>query len=87
MRFKRFIIPALSLGTALCISVGVLGVSRPELVERAKAAGVRVYALSAYYMPPVRPPRATLVLGYAGMTGEQIDEAAARLRRAWTKEM
>lgn len=37
MRFKRFIIPALSLGTALCISVGVLGVSRPELVERAKA--------------------------------------------------
>ena len=37
LRFKRFIIPALSLGTALCISVGVLGVSRPELVERAKA--------------------------------------------------
>ena len=63
------------------------GMLERELVERAKAAGVRVYALSAYYMPPVRPPRATLVLGYAGMTGEQIDEAAARLRRAWTKEM
>lgn len=63
------------------------GMLERELVERAKAAGVRVYALSAYYMPPVRPPRATLVLGYAGMTGEQIDEAAARLRRAWTKEI
>ncbi len=63
------------------------GMLERELVERAKAAGVRVYALSAYYLPPVRPPRATLVLGYAGMTGEQIDEAAARLRRAWTKEM
>ena len=52
------------------------GMLERELVERAKAAGVRVYALSA--LPPVRPPRATLVLGYAGMTGE-----ADRRGRAW----
>ena len=61
------------------------GMLERELVERAKAAGVRVYALSAYYMPPVRPPRATLVLGYAGLTEQQIDEAAKLLKQAWTK--
>ena len=46
--------------------------------------GVRVYGLSAYYMPPVKPPKATLVLGYAGLTERQIDEAAALLRQAWS---
>ena len=61
------------------------GMLERELVERARMAGVRVYALSSYYTPPVRPPRATLVLGYAGMTEQQIDEAAARLRQAWTR--
>mgnify|MGYP004701226123 FL=1 len=61
------------------------GMLERELVERARMAGVRVYALSSYYTPPVRPPRATLVLGYAGMTEQQIDEAVARLRQAWTR--
>ena len=61
------------------------GMLEHELIERAKASGVRVYPLSAYYTPPVKPPRATLVLGYAGLTEQQIDEAAKRLKQAWTK--
>ena len=61
------------------------GLRERELIERARDAGVRVYGLSAYYMPPVQPPRATLVLGYAGLTAQQIDEAAALLRQAWTQ--
>ena len=60
------------------------GMLERELIDRAAAAGVRVYGLSAYYTPPVRPPRATLVLGYAGLTEQQIEEAAALLRQAWT---
>ena len=60
------------------------GMLERELIERARAAGVRVYGLSAYYLPPVEPPRATLVLGYAGLTEQQINEAAARLRQAWS---
>ena len=60
------------------------GMLERELIERARAVGVRVYGLSAYYTPPVKPPKATLVLGYAGLTERQIDEAAALLRQAWS---
>lgn len=60
------------------------GMLERELIERARAVGVRVYGLSAYYTPPVKPPKATLVLGYAGLTERQIDEAAALLRKAWS---
>ena len=60
------------------------GMLERELIERARAAGVRVYGLSTYYLPPVEPPRATLVLGYAGLTEQQINEAVARLRQAWS---
>ena len=60
------------------------GMRERELIERAAAVGVRVYGLSAYYAPPVAPPRATLVLGYAGLTEAQIDAACALLRQAWT---
>lgn len=59
------------------------GMRERELIERAAAAGVRVYGLSAYYTPPVTPPKATLVLGYAGLTEEQIAAACALLRQAW----
>ena len=62
------------------------GMLERELIERAAAAGVRVYGLSAYYTPPVKPPKATLVLGYAGLTEAQIDAAAALLRQAWNKK-
>lgn len=61
------------------------GMLEHELIERAKTVGVRVYPLSAYYTPPVKPPRATLVLGYAGLTEQQIGEAAKLLKQAWTK--
>lgn len=60
------------------------GMLERELIERARAVGVRVYGLSAYYTPPVKSPKATLVLGYAGLTERQIDEAAALLRQAWS---
>lgn len=60
------------------------GMLENELIERAKTVGVRVYPLSAYYTPPVKPPRATLVLGYAGLTEQQIDEAAKLLKQAWS---
>lgn len=62
------------------------GMRERELIERAAAVGVRVYGLSAYYTPLVTPPKATLVLGYAGLTEAQIDAACALLRQAWTKK-
>lgn len=60
------------------------GMLEQTLIERARAVGVRVYGLSAYYTPPVKPPRATLVLGYAGLNERQISEAVRLLRQAWS---
>ena len=52
------------------------GMLERELIERARAAGVGCTARRFIYLPPVEPPRATLVLGYAGLTERQINEAA-----------
>ncbi|MDY3619153.1 MocR-like pyridoxine biosynthesis transcription factor PdxR [Agathobaculum sp.] len=59
------------------------GMNEQTLIARAREKGVRVYGLSGYYMPPVRPPRATLVLGYAGLTEPAIREAVSLLCQAW----
>lgn len=69
------------------------GKSEKEVIERAAEAGVRVYGLSDYCvnipsensgenasyrnMPP------TVILGYANMKEEEIEEAVRRLARAW----
>ncbi|MDO4271069.1 MAG: PLP-dependent aminotransferase family protein [Eubacteriales bacterium] len=59
------------------------GMDEQTLISRAREAGVRVYGLSGYYTAPAKPPRATLVLGYAGLTEPQIAEAVRLLRQAW----
>lgn len=53
-----------------------------ELVERAAARSVRVHPLSRYcHAAPPRP--STVVLGFAGLTMEELAQAAALLRKAW----
>jgi len=59
------------------------GMNETTLIEKARSAGVRVYALSDYYDDPAQSPPATLLLGYADMTEEQIREGARLLRGAW----
>jgi len=58
--------------------------SEGELVARAAARLVRVSPLSQYChrVPPVP---STLVLGYAGLSEEELTQAAALLRDAWTE--
>ncbi len=60
------------------------GVPEERLVELAKEAGVRVYGLSAYFIRQEQnhyPP--TVILGYASLTAEEIQEGASRLLQAW----
>jgi len=57
--------------------------SEGELVERAAAQGVRVHPLSQY-CHQVPPLPSTLVLGYAGLSEEELAQAAALLQKAWT---
>jgi GntR family transcriptional regulator/MocR family aminotransferase len=47
------------------------------LIKRAAAKGVGVYSIAPFYVDP--PDRAGLLLGYASLTAEEIQEGIARL--------
>ena len=53
-----------------------------ELVERAAAKSVRVYPLSRY-CHGAEPRPSTVVLGFAGLTEQELARAAALLKEAW----
>ena len=53
-----------------------------ELVERAAARSVRAYPLSRY-CHGVRPRPSTVVLGFAGLTEQELARTAALLKEAW----
>ena len=53
-----------------------------ELVERAAAKSVRVYPLSRY-CHGAEPRPSKVVLGFAGLTEEELAQAAALLKKAW----
>ena len=58
------------------------GFSEDELVERAAAAGVRLTPLSRYCRE-VPPLPSTVVVGFAGLTEEELKEAAELLKQAY----
>jgi len=58
------------------------GLSEEELVERAAARSVRVYPLSRFCRA-VPPPPSTVVLGFAGLTEEELTETARLLKEAY----
>ncbi len=57
--------------------------SEAELVERAAAKSVGIHPLSRY-CHSVEPRPSTVVLGFAGLTEEELAQAAALLKKAWT---
>lgn len=60
------------------------GLPERWLVEEAGKAGVKVYGLSAYYIHQHHNNRpSTVILGYAKLSEEQIEEGARRLKEAW----
>ena len=61
------------------------GLSEAEAVQRAKEDGVRVYGLERYCIGAVAAPAqgGTVLLGYAGLSEEEIAEAAAILKKCW----
>ena len=56
--------------------------SEGELVERAACQSIRVHPLSRY-CHAVPPIPSTVVLGFAGLSEEELGQAAERLGRAW----
>lgn len=60
-----------------------MGVPEEELIGRAKECGIRVYGLSDYRIRQKDEERATVLLGYANLSGEQIREAVRLLIQCW----
>ncbi|MFR5601024.1 MAG: PLP-dependent aminotransferase family protein [Lachnospiraceae bacterium] len=55
-----------------------------ELIDQAKSAGVRVYGMSGYLIDPAAEAGpATLILGFANLTEEEILKGAALLAQVW----
>lgn len=73
-----------SAGLHLLIEFPKDHVTEQELVRSAADAGIRVYALSDYYIQG-RPEVPTILLGYARLTEEEIIEGACLLEKVWKK--
>lgn len=60
------------------------GMSEQQLIESAIKFDVRVYGLSSYYISDsINPPNSTVLLGYAGMSIDDINKAVQLLEQAW----
>ena len=59
------------------------GIPEEELIRRAGERGVKVYGLSEYFIEPQEKEQATILLGYANMNEEKIQEAVRILDEAW----
>ena len=76
-------LPEVQAGLHVCVPLDSLA-REGELLSKAAAVGVELSALSGYCLAdPAQPPRAGLVLGFAGVDEAQIASALAKLRRAW----
>ena len=61
------------------------GMSEEELIQRAEAEDIRVYGLSDYCIQEKYEGNATILLGYANLSEEQIREAVQILNCCWKK--
>ena len=59
------------------------GMTEEELIDRAPREDIRVYGLSDYRIKENCKEKATILLGYANLTEEQIRKAARLLRDCW----
>ena len=59
------------------------GMTEEELIDRAAKEDIRVYGLSDYRIKENCKEKATILLGYANLTEEQIRKAARLLRDCW----
>jgi len=61
------------------------GMDETELVESAKAVGVRVYGLSEYYVGAYPDASPLLVIGYSGLKEAEMRESVELMRKAWNR--
>lgn len=80
---NNFTVSGENAGTHLLLNC-MDGRKEKELIQAAETANVKVYGLSEYYIHiPPEKGSATLILGYASLTEEQIREGIQRLGAVW----
>jgi GntR family transcriptional regulator / MocR family aminotransferase len=57
--------------------------SEEELIESAEKEGVKVYPVSIYYENPTENQSSKVLLGFAGLSENEIYEGITLLQRAW----
>lgn len=63
------------------------GVTEEELIQKAADVGVKVYGLSSYFIHPEHNHRpSTVILGYASLSEEQIQDGVGLLIECWNPE-
>lgn len=55
--------------------------SEKELIEKAKEHGVKIYPASLFYKR--QPPTTTVLIGFAGVSEDNIQEGIKKLKAAW----
>ncbi|MFJ7977439.1 PLP-dependent aminotransferase family protein [Peribacillus sp. NPDC096379] len=59
------------------------GLSEAELVEKASQVGVKIYPTSLYYEKGKYSHEPTVLLGYGGLSHEELQEGILFLKKAW----
>ncbi|MEG2839590.1 MAG: PLP-dependent aminotransferase family protein [Lachnospiraceae bacterium] len=59
------------------------GMTEETLIQAAEQVGIKVYGLSEYYMGGKSPREATILLGYANVTEDEITKAMKILDKVW----
>ncbi len=78
---ERFIVSGETTGLHLILTAKGK-IAEEELLEQAKEAGVKVYGLSDS-MVQMSPRNAAVLLGFGGLSPEQITEGVKRLQTVW----
>jgi GntR family transcriptional regulator/MocR family aminotransferase len=74
-------------GSGLHLLVGTLdGRSQDELIEKARQAGVKVYATSRYWMGVEHPLQSLVLIGFSAIPEAKIEPGIKRLASAWFGE-
>lgn len=81
---EHFIISGENTGLHLILTAK-RNIEEGELLEKARRAGVKVYGLSDS-MVQLSPPNGVILLGFGGLTPEQIIEGVKKLQAAWLQQ-
>ena len=84
---ERLMIRGTDAGLHLILRVNN-GMTEEELCSEASRFGVCVYGISSYYvrseaLKAAETPKSTVIVGYAGLTNEEIQRGVSLLAKAW----